>query len=91
MTKIDEDRIDAVLCMRVADLEPLDTVPEGLRELMAKVRDRSIETECSMCGEKVLFDAETGPSAPRKVCLHCAIGPEHAAEILSRGGSNGIH
>ena len=66
------EKADFVLCMRTADLEPIDPArTDPLAAYERAVRARSHTEPCSGCGAELLVDS-TSPKNPAKICMACA-------------------
>lgn len=74
------EECDLVACIRKADLAPLDTLTPIVRPFAEALYARNIDTPCAWCSEIVVYDPETAPAKPPKVCLPCLIERGEATE-----------
>lgn len=66
------ERADYVVCMRKADLRPIEAVPLPLRGWAEQVYARNQVDTCRGCGEVIVFDPVTVPMQPPRICVPCA-------------------
>lgn len=67
MTKIG----DHTLCMRKADLKPIEAFPAFMRPTVAATYAKHAEGSCASCGETIVFDSSKAIIGLQKVCVHC--------------------